>query len=288
MDHYIFFDPSAKEPNYYQYDSPLQTSDGLRIELGDWRGRGGNGSVYQCVDVSSGEELAVKFLLVLSPQRRQRFQREVALLRQLKSDHTIRYRGEGVVRAKRSGKESLVEIPFLVMDLADNNLFNLVKSRKNGLPYEEYSGQFRGLCSALAELHGIAIHRDIKPENILVLGGRWLLSDYGLCTAVDDLGPDLTGEMEIMGPKFWLCPEAHNRRIGCGDEITRASDVYQLAAIFWYAVTGRHPSGNLAASDWTGPEKLFTLVADSLRHDSSKRPQDGDMLLRALEESLLS
>ena len=150
----------------------------------------------------------------------------------------------------------------------------------------DMQGQFRGLAGALASLHDHAVHRDIKPENILVVGERWLLSDYGLCTFVDVEEEDLTAEEQKVGPTFWLSPEAHNRRLGHGDEINETSDVFQLAAIFWYVATGRYPSGILTKSDWTGPEKLFRLLHRSLFHDRAKRPQNGHEFFTGLEEAL--
>ena len=163
-----------------------------------------------------------------------------------------------------------------------------MRDEQGPMSYEQYAGQFRGLAGALASLHGNAeaVHRDIKPENILVLGERWLLSDYGLCTLVNPEEEDLTPEGGNVGPKFWLSPEAHNRRLGRGDEICAASDVFQLAAIFWYVVTGRHPCGIVTQEDWTGPDKLFHCLHRSLYHDLSKRPQNGGEFFTELEDAL--
>jgi serine/threonine protein kinase len=177
-------------------------------------------------------------------------------------------------------------LPFIVMELAERNLSQLMVERKTAFPYEDYAAQFRGLSGALAALHEKAIHRDIKPENILISGDRWLLSDYGLCTAVDPELPDLTGNEEKVGPKFWLSPEAQNKMLKCQDEITRASDVFQLASVFWYAATGRHPLGVVTEHDWTGPQKLFGVLHASLMHDITRRPQTGKEFLEAIETSL--
>ena len=174
------------------------------------------------------------------------------------------------------------------MELAERNLQDVLRDEAAPLSYEQYAGQFRGLAGALATLHSFAVHRDIKPENILVAGERWLLSDYGLCTFVNPKEEDLTpvGEVRNIGPKFWLSPEAHNRRLGCGDQINAASDVFQLAAIFWYVATGRHPSGIVTENDWTGPEKLFDVLHKSLFHDCSKRPQNGGEFFTVLADAL--
>jgi eukaryotic-like serine/threonine-protein kinase len=290
MDQYIFFDPKQQES--YKLQAPILTTEGLQVELTEWKGRGGNASVFSCVDVSTGEELAIKFLMKMSQKSEQRFDREALLMRELQSEHAIRYRGEGSVltqelrRNSRTTRE--INIPFILMDLAEYDLSKMMQNRRNGLAYEQYAGQFRGLAGALAELHERAIHRDIKPENILIIGDRWLLSDYGLCTFVDEDEIELTHIDEIVGPKYWFSPEAHNRRIKCGDEITRASDVYQLAAIFWYAATGRHPSGIVTINDWSGSIPLFEVLSESLKHDCQLRPQDGSAMLNALTAALES
>ena len=172
------------------------------------------------------------------------------------------------------------------MELADCTLQDVMREEKGPLSYERYAGQFRGLAEALASLHNQAVHRDIKPENILIVGDRWLLSDYGLCTFVNPNEEDLTAEAQNIGPKFWLSPEAHNRRLGCGDQINATSDVFQLAAIFWYVATGRHPSGVVTKRDWTGPQKLFDLLHRSLFHDHTKRPQNGTEFFSELVDAL--
>jgi serine/threonine-protein kinase len=59
--------------------------------------------------------------------------------------------------------------------------------------------------------------------------------------------------------------------------------VYQLAAVFWYVVTGRHPSGIVELDDWSGSQKLFDLLHRSLFHNSDKRPQNGNEFLQELE-----
>lgn len=134
----------------------------------------------------------------------------------------------------------------------------------------EYLGQFVGLTKALVKINATALHRDIKPENVLVMGDTWLISDFGLC---DVLGAeaDLSGENEKIGPIFWMSPEALNRRLGCEDEICQASDVFQLASVFWYAACGRHPSGIVEQDDWSGPEEVFPVLHQALAHDPSRR-----------------
>ena len=242
----------------------------------EYLGSGGNAIVYGCRRVGSGESFAVKIQIDTRQKRLQRFLREERLLGSLHHDQlmTCVNHGEISLKSRRFGTKSH---PFVVMPLADKNLLDLVKNAPDDIAFDSVAGQFRGLSEALAVLHEHAIHRDIKPENILIRGETWMLSDFGLCRFVDpkENGLDVTMADEIVGPKFWMSPESMNRSLGCGDEISKASDVFQLAAVFWFAVTKRHPTGIVKETDWAGPPKVFEVLASALSHDPSQRPVDG-------------
>lgn len=285
----LYFDyAQLDQGNFFNLYSEIQTEEGHFYELEDWINRGGNATVYQCRHRVTGEEYAIKFLMNIRFNNTKRFFREVKLLQSITGDHITKYYGTGRVTVRHNKHDECRKLPFVVMELAEHNLQDVLRDQAIPLSYEQYAGQFRGLARALSTLHDLAVHRDIKPENILVAGERWLLSDYGLCTFVNPDEEDLTPAMEgqNIGPKFWLSPEAHNRRLGCGDHINAASDVFQLAAIFWYVVTGRHPSGIVTENDWTGPEKLFHVLQKSLFHDCTKRPQNGGEFFSILSNAL--
>ena len=287
MSRELYFDSEELgRGNYFTLKGEIQTDEGDPYELEDWLGRGGHAAVFKGRQRITGEECAIKFLMNPSAKSSKRFRREIELLKIIHDDHITRYHGTGQVAVKHHKRPHYNELPFVVMELADCNLQDHIRSEGEPISYEQYAGQFRGLARALAALHEVAVHRDIKPENILVAGERWLLGDYGLCTFVSPGEEDLTPEEQNVGPRFWLSPEAHGRRLGCGDEINAASDVFQLAAIFWYVATGRHPSGILTETDWTGPKKLFNLLHKSLFHDCTKRPQNGTAFFRDLEDAL--
>ena len=287
MSERIYFDSiQFRQGNYFKLNSEIQTEEGHAYDLEDWIGRGGNAAVFQCRHRVTGQEYAIKFLMNLYFRNIRRFYREIDLLKSIAGEHTTKYHGAGRVKVRHNKSNQDKYLPFVVMELAERNLQDVMREEVGPLRYEQYSGPFRGLAEALADLHKRAVHRDIKPENILVIGERWLLSDYGLCTFVNRYEDDLTREEQNIGPKFWLSPEAHNRRLGSGDHINAASDVFQLAAIFWYVATGRHPSGIVTESDWTGPEKLFDVLHKSLFHDYKKRPQNGGEFFTELADAL--
>ena len=239
-------------------------------------GSGGNAIVYGCKDVGGGESFAIKIQIETGDNRLCRFKREEQLLSLVRHEQLMSCvsAGEIVLKSSRNGNQSH---PFVIMPLAESNLSVLVKSKSDNLSFDRIAGQFRGLSEALAVLHEYAIHRDIKPENILIKGETWFLSDYGLCRFLDpeENGSDITLDNDKVGPVFWMSPESMNKKLGNGDEITKASDVFQLAAVFWFAATRRHPTGIVRANDWSGPPEMFEVLESALSHDPQSRPQDG-------------
>lgn len=282
----LYFDTNELERgNFFELDSEICTEEGHRYELDEWVGRGGNAAVFKVKRAVDGRDYAVKFLLKRGGNSKKRFSREIEIFKMMRGEHFTKYFGSGSVTAKHKRRSHDDELSFIIMELAECNLREAMQEDAP-INHERYIAQFRGLAKALASLHEHAVHRDIKPENILISGERWLLSDYGLCTYVSPGGEDLTPEGEGIGPKFWLSPEAYNRRLGCPYEVNKASDVFQLAAIFWYVVTERHPTGIVTEDDWTGPVELFPVLYKSLFHDNTKRPQNGHAFLHDLEEAL--
>ena len=261
--------------------------ESYEIDPGESLGSGGNAIVYGCQNVGSGEAFAIKIQTNIQLERLCRFNREEQLLSFLRNEQLMTCIGSGeiVLKSHKFGSEPH---PFVIMPRAESNLADLVNREQNDLSFDRIAGQFRGLSEALAVLHEHALHRDIKPENILIRGETWILSDFGLCKFLDpdENGPDVTMENEKIGPVFWMSPESMNRTLGRGDEITQASDVFQLASVFWFAVTKRHPTGIVTASDWPGPPKVFDVLESALSHDPQYRPKDGREFHERIEEAL--
>ncbi len=272
----------------------IRCDSGMEYEVEDRIRAGGNAVVYSCNSILTGDLYAVKFQLNISPNRLVRFHQEVELLKDIRHDQLIAYIDSGFAPATRTIKkgkereESSVNLPFVIMPIADRNLKDEVQQNQKPFPYEEYIGQFKGLASALGTLHEKAIHRDIKPENILVKGESWLLSDLGLCKIIDDeICNEVTQENEPVGPRYWMSPESVNRAIGNTDIISKRSDVYQLCAVYWFSLTGRIPLGVVRDSDWNGDPRVFPVLADCLSYDVSRRPADGNELAQRLDEATL-
>jgi serine/threonine-protein kinase len=268
-------------------ETVISVSDN-QYEIQDRIACGGNAVIHACIERATGTEYAIKFLLASGLKRIRRFKQEVKVIKHVNHEQLIKYIDDGFTTAEIKKEKKTKRIPFLVMPKAEQNLREFIVSAAHRISYEEYIAQFKGLTSALAALHQKAIHRDIKPENILIKGETWLLSDLGLCKFFDHDQQDLTQELEPIGPRYWMSPEAFNRMVGNNDEISKKSDVYQLCSIFWFVVTGRHPSGVLTKSDWSGPQNIFEPIFQSLSHNPDKRSPDANHLLELLNDATIT
>lgn len=256
---------------------------GVKWELEEQIGIGGNSVVHQCSHPSTGETYAIKFF-ALGKRRQLRAAIEIDVLRTVatyKHPHIIRYFDHGVVMARRDKKDYYLK--FMVMERADQNLRDFVSTQSGRIKPVIYLAQIRGLVSALVKLHNYAIHRDIKPENILIIGERWIISDFGLAKKSDAItGEGISYDGEVIGPRFWMSPEAINCAFGYREQIDTLSDVFQIASVFWWVINQRHPSGILRKDDWQGLEKLFSPIERALEHSPSRRYPSAEDFERAL------
>jgi len=82
------------------------------------------------------------------------------------------------------------------------------------------------------------LHRDIKPGNILLdQRGEPHLTDFGLARLVETEST-VTRTLEVMGTPSYMAPE---QAAGKNTQLTSATDVYGLGAVFYQLLTGHPP-----------------------------------------------
>jgi serine/threonine-protein kinase len=85
------------------------------------------------------------------------------------------------------------------------------------------------LCAGLAAAHERGVlHRDLKPANVMIDGhGHVRLTDFGIAGGADE-------GMARAGTPGYMAPE----QLETGGQISPLSDLFSLAAIVFYVLTG--------------------------------------------------
>lgn len=133
------------------------------------------------------------------------------------------------------------------------------------------------VLAALGEAHRRGIlHRDIKPANVLFdAAGAAHLADFGTAHVSDSAATVTSG---VIGTLAYMAPE---QRAGAPADIQ--SDIYGAGALFWHALTGAPPGGDLPfLSDEL--DDAARAVARRLIAPAAERPADA----RAAREALAS
>jgi len=266
-------------------------------EITDRLGRGGMGTVWRAIQLSTKREVALKFLgrhRFASKKSRARFEREVSLAAKLTHPNIACVYDSGLHRG----------VYYYAMELVDG--VHLDKyAQQNRLSQREILALMKYVCDAVGYAHekGI-IHRDLKPSNILVTkDGRPHVVDFGLAKASMDEDDEVTISIdgEITGTLAYMSPEQAAGRL---DKISEPTDVYSLGVILHQLLTGRLPhdvSGNryevvkrIVEEDVQSPRvyddsvdsDLESLILTALARDPEERYPSAVVLLQDIENYL--
>jgi tetratricopeptide (TPR) repeat protein len=196
--------------------------------------RGGQGVVYDAIQVGTQRRVAVKFMRegpFAGDSDFLRFEREIRILASLRHPNIV-----AIHECGSSGG-----FFYYVMEYVDGRPID--EHFKESVPEaRDILACFALLCEAVhaAHLRGI-IHRDLKPRNILVDAEQQPhVLDFGLAksTQPDAAERSMTESGQFVGSLLWASPEqAEGRR----DDIDLRSDVYSLGVILFQILTGRFP-----------------------------------------------
>ncbi len=201
--------------------------------------RGGQGVVYQAVQLSTRRHVAIKVMHsgpFMGSSGKARFEREVQVLGQLDHPNIVRIHDSGVTKDDSC---------FYVMDYISGKPLDKLMN-EGQLPIRESLKLFAKICDAVnaAHLKGV-IHRDLKPSNIRIdKHGEPIVVDFGLAKlAIPELDAEGSGKLMSMTGQFigslpWASPEQAD---GSPTNIDVRTDVYSLGVILYQLLTSRFP-----------------------------------------------
>jgi hypothetical protein len=261
--------------------SPALALIAQRYQVHEVLGSGGMARVHRVTDLSTGQNLALK-QLVLPPNPEQRatiaalFEREFHTLAQLDHPRVIAVYDYGVDAS--AGHYYTMEL------LSGGDL-----RERAPLPWREACRLIFDVCSSLALLHSRRLlHRDISPRNIRCThDGRAKLIDFGA------MAPMGSGGGSVVGTPAFTAPEVLQR-----STLDARTDLYSLGATLYVALTGgmAYPARDFAelANAWSFkpappssraqdiPPALDDLVLSLLSLEPELRPHSAFEVMQRL------
>ncbi|HVZ48995.1 MAG TPA: serine/threonine-protein kinase [Gemmatimonadaceae bacterium] len=203
----------------------LRWATGDDYEVLSALGSGTFGSVWRVRDLTLQREVALKMLhptVARSEDAVARFQKEARLAARLQHPAIV-----PIYSWDQKGG-----VHWYVMELEDEGSIGDLVRRQGPRPIAEVGPQIAFVLDGLAAAHqhGI-IHRDLKPENVLLSRYRhWRIADFGIAAAMGEDRPGTSGTPAFAPPEQLL-----------GEPQGVAADLFALAAIAYFALTGRAP-----------------------------------------------
>ncbi|MCG6118131.1 MAG: serine/threonine protein kinase [Aquimonas sp.] len=230
-------------------------------EIGGYRlesllGEGGMAVVWRASREVGGQrrEVALKCLRrgLLSPELRQRFIEEQAILARLEHPHIARLYDAGV---------DPEGTPWIAMERVEgSSLVADADARRLDTP--ERVAVFLKVVAAVAHAHGeLVVHRDLKPANILVdPRGEPRLLDFGIARLLEP-GREHAATT-VLKP---LTPEYASPEQLAGEPIGVRSDLYSLGLVLHELLCGERAAGSAAERERAAPS---TALRRSARADA--------------------
>ncbi|WP_432027247.1 protein kinase domain-containing protein [Streptomyces sp. 1222.5] len=258
--------------------APLTHDDPAHIA--DYRllarlGGGGMGTVY-LARAASGRTAALKTMhprIAQDPGSRTRFHLEIDAARVI----------GGRYGAQVFDADPLASAPWLATEYVLGPPLGEAVGAFGPLSEPAVRALGAAMCEALGQLHSSdVVHRDLKPSNIMITTDGPRLIDFGIARAAGD--DHLTRTGTAAGTPAYMSPEQ-----AMGHEHTAAGDVFALAGVLIFAVTGRAPFGSGQAADLLYrvryaepdlarvPPSLASVLLPCLEKDPARRPTTAEL-----------
>jgi len=249
-----------------------------RYEIVHTLGTGGMATVYEVIDVTNREHLALKQLLLSAeqetPRARTLFQREYHALSQLAHPCIVAVRDYGLD----------AQGPFYTMELLDGQDLRALAP----LPWLHACRLMRDVASCLGMLHARGLlHRDVHYRNVrCTTDGRARLLDFGTLSTFG-------AASDVAGMSPFVAPEALR-----GQPLDARCDLYSLGCLMYWVLVGEHAYPAFRHDEleplWARgtprlserlpevPPALDTLLASMMAMDLMARPSSAAEVIHRL------
>ncbi|MFS0738579.1 serine/threonine-protein kinase [Sphingomonas sp. 1P06PA] len=294
--------PPAQQPTMVPgnmtYVPMAPRTDGDRIQVGDvlnhifrvdrFIARGGMGEVFEGINVSSDERVAIKVMLpalAADPNVQAMFRKEARTLTRLSHPALVQYR----VLAQ----EPQLGVLYIVTEYIDGKNLADVLGSIDATP-QDLAALTRRLADGLRVAHGLgAIHRDISPDNVLLEDGRLdkaKIIDFGIAKDLDPGSKTIVGD-GFAGKLNYVAPE----QLGdFGRDVGPWSDVYSLGLVILAVAIGRNVDMGATLVDAVDkrragpdlsaiPDPLRPVLAQMLAANPADRLRSMDDVVAALD-----
>ena len=244
-----------------------------RFRLISLLGEGSRGKVFRAEDMKLRRHVALK---CMKRPAADAAAQDDAFLQQVRSVAAMDH--HGIVRVLETGVAE--GFRYIAMELIEGGTLAALIKGCGSLDVPRASQ----LCAEAAEALACAaeqgiVHGEIKPENLLLTrAGRCKISDFGLASEQQGEGK------ETVASKY-AAPEV----VG-GLSATEKSDVYSLAAVYYFLLTGRAPGAAQDQPGAAGPDvradreelsqEVATIIARGMAKNPDDRPLAADLALQ--------
>ena len=240
------FDPSISPQSVFQIKKII--------------GQGGFGAVAHVFSIATQQSFAGKIInnSVADQKTEESVQKEISILKMLKSPHIIRYYGS--LQWENS--------KMLLLEYSDKGNFRQILDAKHDVLNEnQISIVIHDLVKAIKVLHDKKIvHCDIKAANLLLNSkGDVKLCDFGGSRLIGD-DTDGKNSKSVIGTPYWMSPEVIS-----GDPYMYPSDIWSIGITAVELAEGAPPLAEFP------PTKAMIEIARN-GFIGLRRPQDHSQL----------
>lgn len=238
-----------------------------RFKVNEEIGRGGMGIVLRVDDITTGQQVALKYCPDSDRDALRRFEREVCIAAELHHKHIMPVLDQNLSHMP----------PYFTMPVAAGSLEREI--RRGDLEENRALDAFEQICLGVQAIHNAKrVHRDIKPENAMRMsGGEVVISDFGLVKVDPRDTTTLTQPGAFLGTRMYCAPE--QLVPGGSRDADVRTDLYQLGKLLYEMITGEPPA-------LINPDRVPGGLAYVIERATEQRPEERYQSVGALMDAV--